>query len=75
MGTRNYQISQEDTIKLRKANEYVPFATLKPLGDEPHYLFTCPAFMQERFMYIDARYLEPPAAQDIEDAKMATLVR
>ena len=38
----------------------------KAIGDETHYLFTCPAFTQERSMYIEARFLEPPAAQDIE---------
>ena len=52
--------------KIEKRKRVCPLCNTKGIGDEPHYLFTCPAFMQERFMYIDARYLEPPAAQDIE---------
>ena len=52
--------------KVEKNERVCPLCNTKAIGDEPHYLFTCPAFMQERSMYIDARYLEPPNAQDIE---------
>ena len=52
--------------KVEKIERVCPLCNTKAIGDEHHYLFICPAFTQERSKYINARYLEPPGAQDIE---------
>ena len=52
--------------KVEKSERVCPLCNTKAIGNEHHYLFTCPAFTRERSKYINTRYLEPPGAQDIE---------
>ena len=46
----------------RKCNE----CDMNTIGDESHYIFTCPSLTQERSTYIEAVHLRPSNNQDME---------